>query len=86
MDLDSADHSHPIGVHTVLGPPIAGVLGRRVRPILTRHIDEQLRGLIVSLFMPVLFGLSGLSADLWEEHRPFPPPLTGALDPHRQHR
>jgi nucleotide-binding universal stress UspA family protein len=33
-------------------------------PILTRHIDEQLRGLIVALFMPVFFGLSGLSADL----------------------
>src|SRR5229473_1685498 len=33
-------------------------------PILTRHIDEQLRGLIVALFMPVFFGLAGLSANL----------------------
>jgi Kef-type K+ transport system membrane component KefB len=33
-------------------------------PILTRHIEEQLRGLIAALFMPVFFGLSGLSADL----------------------
>jgi hypothetical protein len=33
-------------------------------PILTRHIDEELRGLIVALFMPVFFGLSGLNADL----------------------
>jgi len=33
-------------------------------PILTRHIDEQLRGLIVALFMPVFFGLAGLNANL----------------------
>jgi nucleotide-binding universal stress UspA family protein len=33
-------------------------------PILTRHIDEQLRGLIVALFMPIFFGLAGLTADL----------------------
>jgi Kef-type K+ transport system membrane component KefB len=33
-------------------------------PILTRHIEEQLRGLIVALFMPVFFGLAGLSTDL----------------------
>jgi nucleotide-binding universal stress UspA family protein len=33
-------------------------------PILTRHIDEQLRGLIVAFFMPVFFGTAGLSADL----------------------
>jgi Kef-type K+ transport system membrane component KefB/nucleotide-binding universal stress UspA family protein len=55
--------THMIGVHTVLGAFIAGVLVGE-SPILTRHIDEQLRGLIVSLFMPVFFGLSGLSADL----------------------
>src|SRR5262249_49888698 len=29
-----------------------------------RHIDEQLRGLIVALFMPVFFGIAGLNADL----------------------
>jgi len=33
-------------------------------PILTRQIDERLRGLITSLFMPVFFGLAGLTADL----------------------
>src|SRR3954452_9359791 len=33
-------------------------------PILTRHIDEQLRGLIVGLFMPVFFGMAGLQANL----------------------
>ena len=47
----------------VLGAFVAGVLVGK-SPILTRHIDEQLRGLIVALFMPVFFGLSGLSADL----------------------
>ena len=52
-----------IGVHTVLGAFVAGVLIGE-SPILTRHIDEQLRGLIAALFMPVFFGLSGLSADL----------------------
>ena len=52
-----------IGVHTVLGAFVAGVLIGK-SPILTRHIDEQLRGLIAALFMPVFFGLSGLSADL----------------------
>ena len=52
-----------IGVHTVLGAFVAGLLIGE-SPILTRHIDEQLRGLIAALFMPVFFGVSGLSADL----------------------
>src|SRR6202161_4234137 len=52
-----------IGVNTVLGAFVAGILIGE-SPILTRHIDEKLRGLIVALFMPVFFGLSGLSADL----------------------
>jgi len=52
-----------IGVNTVLGAFVAGILIGE-SPILTRHIDEQLRGLIVALFMPVFFGLAGLSADL----------------------
>jgi len=52
-----------IGVNIVLGAFVAGILIGE-SPILTRHIDEQLRGLIVALFMPVFFGLSGLSADL----------------------
>src|SRR5436305_262170 len=43
-----------IGVHTVLGAFVAGILVGQ-SPILTRHIDEPLRGLIVGLFMPVLF-------------------------------
>ena len=52
-----------IGVNTVLGAFVAGVLIGE-SPILTRHIDEALRGLIVALFMPVFFGLAGLRADL----------------------
>ncbi|MBV8653548.1 MAG: cation:proton antiporter, partial [Alphaproteobacteria bacterium] len=50
-------------VHTVLGAFVAGILVGQ-SPILTRHIDEQLRGLVVSLFMPVFFALAGLNADL----------------------
>ena len=52
-----------IGVNTVLGAFVAGILIGE-SPILTRHIDEQLRGLIVALFMPVFFALSGLHADI----------------------
>jgi Kef-type K+ transport system membrane component KefB/nucleotide-binding universal stress UspA family protein len=55
--------THFIGVHTVLGAFVAGILVGE-SPILTKHIDEQLRGLIVALFMPVFFGMAGLSADL----------------------
>ena len=52
-----------IGVHTVLGAFVAGILIGE-SPILTRHINEQLRGLIFAFFMPVSFGTAGLSADL----------------------
>ena len=52
-----------IGVHTVLGAFVAGILIGE-SPILTRHIDEQLRGLIMAFFMPIFFGTAGLSADL----------------------
>jgi Kef-type K+ transport system membrane component KefB/nucleotide-binding universal stress UspA family protein len=52
-----------IGVNTVLGAFVAGVLIGD-SPILTRHIDEQLRGLITAFFMPVFFGLAGLSSDM----------------------
>ncbi len=55
--------THLIGVHTVLGAFVAGILVGE-SPILTRQIDQQLRGLIMGLFMPVFFGLAGLSADL----------------------
>jgi Kef-type K+ transport system membrane component KefB/nucleotide-binding universal stress UspA family protein len=55
--------THLIGVHTVLGAFVAGVLVGE-SPILTRQIDQRLRGLISSLFMPVFFGLAGFGADL----------------------
>jgi Kef-type K+ transport system membrane component KefB/nucleotide-binding universal stress UspA family protein len=55
--------THVIGVHTVLGAFVSGMLIGE-SPILTRHIDEQLRGLIMAFFMPVFFGAAGLSADL----------------------
>lgn len=55
--------THFIGVHTVLGAFVAGILVGE-SPILTRQIDERLRSLISSFFMPVFFGLAGLSADL----------------------
>jgi len=55
--------THLIGVHAVLGAFVAGILIGE-SPILTRHIDEQFRGLILAFFMPVFFGTAGLSADL----------------------
>src|SRR6202011_4299175 len=55
--------THLIGVHTVLGAFVAGILVGE-SPILTRHIDEQLRSLVVALFMPIFFALAGLHADL----------------------
>ena len=55
--------THFIGVHTVLGAFVAGVLIGE-SPILSKHIDEQLRGLILAFFMPVFFGVAGLSTDL----------------------
>jgi Kef-type K+ transport system membrane component KefB/nucleotide-binding universal stress UspA family protein len=54
--------THVIGVHTVLGAFVAGILVGE-SPILTRHIDAQLRGLITALFAPVFFGLAGVGTD-----------------------
>ena len=58
-----------IGVQTVLGAFVAGILIGE-SPILTRHIEEQLRGLIVALFMPVFFGLAGLATNVGSLARP----------------
>jgi Kef-type K+ transport system membrane component KefB/nucleotide-binding universal stress UspA family protein len=55
--------THAIGIHPVLGAFVAGILVGE-SPILTRHISEQLRGLVIALFMPVFFSLAGLNADL----------------------
>jgi Kef-type K+ transport system membrane component KefB/nucleotide-binding universal stress UspA family protein len=70
--------THLIGVHTVLGAFVAGVLVGE-SPILTGQIDERLRGLISGLFMPVFFGLAGFSADLTVLRDPNLLLLTGAL-------
>lgn len=52
-----------LGVQTVLGAFVAGILIGQ-SPILSEHIQEQLRGLVAALFMPVFFGQAGISADL----------------------
>ena len=44
--------THLIGIHSVLGAFVAGILVGE-SPILTQHINEQLRGLVIALFMPV---------------------------------
>lgn len=55
--------TNAIGVHTVLGAFVAGILVGQ-SPILTKQIEGQLRGLTTALFMPVFFGLTGLSTNL----------------------
>jgi len=70
--------THLIGVHSVLGAFVAGILVGE-SPILTKHIDEQLRGLITALFMPIFFGTAGLSADLTILHDPAMALLTAGL-------
>ncbi|HWG06925.1 MAG TPA: cation:proton antiporter [Beijerinckiaceae bacterium] len=52
-----------IGVNTVLGAFVAGVLVGE-SPIMSSEIEERLRGFITAFLMPVFFGLSGLGADL----------------------
>ena len=67
-----------IGVHTVPGAFVAGVLVGE-SPILTKHIDDQLRGLITAFFAPVFFGLAGLNADLTILANPQIAAITAAL-------
>lgn len=55
--------TNAIGVHTVLGAFVAGILVGQ-SPILTKQIEGQLRALTTALFMPVFFGLTGLHTDL----------------------
>lgn len=56
-------------MHTVLGAFVAGILVGQ-SPILTKPIEGQLRGLIIALFMPVFFGVAGLSINLTILARP----------------
>jgi Kef-type K+ transport system membrane component KefB/nucleotide-binding universal stress UspA family protein len=63
ITLSMALLTEAIGVHFVLGAFVAGVLVGQ-SPMLNRHVGEQLRGLIVALFMPIFFGLAGITTDL----------------------
>jgi Kef-type K+ transport system membrane component KefB/nucleotide-binding universal stress UspA family protein len=52
-----------IGVHTALGAFVAGMLVGQ-SPILTEHIEGELRGFIVAFFSPVFFAVAGLGMNL----------------------
>ena len=52
-----------IGVHTALGAFVAGMLVGQ-SPILTEHIEGELRGFIIAFFSPVFFAVAGLGMDL----------------------
>lgn len=52
-----------IGVHTALGAFVAGIMIGK-SPILTEHIEGELRGFIVAFFSPVFFAVAGLGMDL----------------------
>lgn len=52
-----------IGVHTALGAFTAGLLVAQ-SPILTEHIEDELRGFIFAFFSPVFFAIAGLGMDL----------------------
>src|SRR5260370_147471 len=52
-----------IGVHTALGAFVAGILIGQ-SPILTEHIERELRGFIMAFFSPVFFAVAGLGMDL----------------------
>jgi Kef-type K+ transport system membrane component KefB/nucleotide-binding universal stress UspA family protein len=67
-----------LGIRTVLGAFMAGVLIGE-SPILSGHIQGQLRGMITAFFMPIFFGMSGLAADLTILKSPQIALLTAAL-------
>ena len=52
-----------IGVHTALGAFVADMLIGQ-SPILTEHIEDELRGFIIAFFSPVFFAVAGLGMDL----------------------
>jgi Kef-type K+ transport system membrane component KefB/nucleotide-binding universal stress UspA family protein len=52
-----------IGVHTALGAFVAGILVGQ-SPILTEHIESELRGFIFAFFSPIFFAVAGLGMDL----------------------
>ncbi len=52
-----------IGMHTALGAFVAGMLVGQ-SPILSEHIEGELRGFIFAFFSPVFFAVAGLGMDL----------------------
>src|SRR5262249_10662192 len=52
-----------IGVHMALGAFVAGMLVGQ-SPILTEHIEGELRGFIIAFFSPIFFAVAGLGMDL----------------------
>jgi Kef-type K+ transport system membrane component KefB/nucleotide-binding universal stress UspA family protein len=52
-----------LGVHTALGAFVAGILVGQ-SPILTEHIEDELRGFIIAFFSPIFFAVAGLGMDL----------------------
>ena len=52
-----------IGVHTALGAFVAGILVGQ-SPILTEHIEGQIKGFILAFFSPIFFAVAGLGMDL----------------------
>ena len=55
--------TNALGVQSVLGAFVAGLLIGE-SPILTKHINVQLRGMVTSFFAPIFFALAGLTSDL----------------------
>jgi Kef-type K+ transport system membrane component KefB/nucleotide-binding universal stress UspA family protein len=52
-----------IGVHTALGAFVAGIMIGQ-SPILTEHIEAELRGFVLAFFSPIFFAVAGLGMDL----------------------
>jgi Kef-type K+ transport system membrane component KefB/nucleotide-binding universal stress UspA family protein len=52
-----------IGVHSALGAFVAGMLVGR-SPILTGHIEGELRGFVLAFFSPIFFAVAGLGMDV----------------------
>jgi len=63
ITLSMALTTELIGVHTALGAFVAGMLIGQ-SPILTEHIERELRGFIIAFFSPVFFAVAGLGMDL----------------------
>jgi Kef-type K+ transport system membrane component KefB/nucleotide-binding universal stress UspA family protein len=63
VTLSLALSTELLGVHTALGAFVAGILIGQ-SPILTEHIEGQVRGFIIAFFSPVFFAVAGLGMDL----------------------